>query len=168
MRILIIVRLFRVQNINRHETDIKQIIMPFKKNNQHGKRFSKTYRPRITGRRPSIYKQVAKQVDKEMKLYLSRDDYSKIQQWVIERKVSELIEMLDEPRIPAFLTILIKSVLSDIKSGKTENLDKIYDRIFGRSTISIVPNIDLSHPIKFEKLTDDEFNTLIDIIQKIR
>jgi hypothetical protein len=141
--------------------------MPFKKNNQYGKRFSKTYRPKVTGRRPSIYKQVAKQIDKEMNLSLSREDFIKIQQWVIERKVSELIEMLDNPRLPAFLVIIIRSILSDIKYGKTDNLDMIYSRIFSKSTIEVSSkNISLPE-LKFGELSDNDLKTLVEIIQKI-
>lgn len=142
----------------------------FKQGNTKGNRFSSTNQPKKNGRKPALYTQLLKMVGKKVTLDLSREDFNKINQWVLERNKAELQAIMLNPDTPAFMLSLISAIVSDIKNGKNAAVEAIFDRVYGRArqTTDITTNgkeigaqsVDLS------SLSDQELAVIGEILKK--
>ena len=102
--------------------------MKFKEGNKYGSKFSTTNQPDSRGRKPRLYAQVKKEFKKELKTDLSKEDFLKLQFWILEQTVAELKKIRNNPATPIFLIVLINSILSDIDNGNLETVEKMFDR----------------------------------------
>ena len=144
----------------------------FKPGNKAGRQFTSTHQPRKAGRKPGLFKQLANIVDKELHLELSKEDYIKLQRWILERNKAELIKINQNPETPMFISVLITAILADLESGKYDTIDKTFDRIFGRSVqpLQVDQVIKNEHRmfdfIKVENLENEDLEKIGEILKK--
>lgn len=144
----------------------------FKPGNKAGRQFTSTHQPRKAGRKRGLFKQLANIVDKELHLELSKEDYIKLQRWILERNKAELLKINQNPETPMFISVLITAILADLESGKYDTIDKTFDRIFGRSvqTLQIDQVIKDEHQtydfIKVENLDEKDLEKIGEILKK--
>lgn len=146
--------------------------MGFKPGNQHGKRFSSTYQPKKNGRKPALFNLLTVLVDKEAKIELSKEDFIRLQLWLIEQPKGDLITILKHPETPVFISVIISAILTDIKNGKNTTIENILGRSFGKSNkinLQVEPEPEperTTNDIDLKALSDDELKTLGKIIKQ--
>lgn len=144
--------------------------MPFKKGNKYGKVFTSTNQPKKTGRKPSVYKQVAAILGEKFKIELSKEDFFKIQQWLLEMPMMKLKDIIKDPETPSFIAVHISAIMSDAKNGKTDSVERIYDRLYGRASqpIDIDGDINVKKDYDVTAYTDDELEMMAQMIEKAK
>lgn len=138
----------------------------FKKGNQVGVQFTSTYQPKNPGRKPALYKQLVAMVGYKFKCELSREDFMKIQAWMLERTLAELKAIGQDPASPAWIVTMVSAMMNDVKEGKQDAIDKIYDRLWGKSVQPIAAQMEVEKTISLENVSDDELELLGDIIHR--
>ena len=150
----------------------------FQKGNTTGKehRFSSTNQPKKNGRKPALYNQLRKITGKQFKTDLSKEDYFKIIQYLMERTPTELKSILANAKeedgvTPVWVLNIISAINSDIRYGRTTTIDSIFDRIFGKATQKIDGdvNANLSGAIApdLSSLSTDELLQYNELLEKI-
>lgn len=126
----------------------------FQKGNKHGKRFSSDNQPPNRGRKPSLYKQLEGIIGREISVEFSKEDYTKIAQWLLERTKSQLEEIATDSSIPVFVISMVSALVMDIRRGNTYTVDRIIDRAFGKATQPM--DVTLKEQITFIIEQDDD------------
>lgn len=100
-------------------------------NLKKGKPFTKTYRPKNVGRRKDYLKEF---IDKNR---LSLNDLKIILENIIaDHSFSDLETILAEGQktLPAFVASYIKAMITDLKKGHVDTVEKIADRVYGKAS----------------------------------
>lgn len=146
----------------------------FKKGNTIGKeyRFSSENQPKKNGRKPALYNQLRKLTGKHVKQELSKEDYYKIIQYLLERTPAELKLIIenakqDDGTTPVWVLSIISAIQSDLRYGRTRTIDSIFDRLFGKATQPVESdvNANVTNTMDLSNLTTDElieYNKLLD------
>ena len=71
----------------------------FEKGNTVGNRFDSDNQPKKNGRKPALYNQLKKLTGKQVKHELSKEDYFKIIQYLMERTPAELKTIMQSKRM---------------------------------------------------------------------
>lgn len=143
----------------------------FQPGNTLGKRFSTTNQPKITGRKPTLYKQLFKATSKRVEIELSKEDYYNILRYLMERTPSELKIIAKHEKTPAWISNIISSIFTDIKTGRLTTINNLFDRLFGKATQIIEAEIDgnvTNLGPDLSVLTTEELLKYNELLEKIR
>jgi hypothetical protein len=145
----------------------------FQPGNVVGVRFSATRQPKKTGRKPTLYKQLFKTTSKRVEVEMSKEDYYKILSYLIERTPGELKVIAKSEQTPLWISNIISAIFKDVKAGRINTLNIIFDRLFGKPTQIIEGEIEstVNHNIEVDVsiLTTEEllqYNVLLDKIRE--
>jgi len=126
-------------------------------NLEKGKRFSKTYKPANTGRRRDYLKEF---IDDNK---VSLNDLKAILENVLgDHSFADLEKILarGQKTLPAFVAAYIKGMITDLKKGRTDTVDKMWDRIHGKANqTSVLEVYDISDDAK--KRMSSIFNSML-------
>jgi hypothetical protein len=113
---------------------VKQTKAEKMKGNTRGVKFSATNQPKNPGRKPSRMTEFIKAFDMESPARaISQEDAMKLMTHILFCNRSQLETMIKNSDLPIFLLCLIKGILSDTTNGRTETVERLFDRLFGRS-----------------------------------
>jgi hypothetical protein len=99
-------------------------------NLEKGKRFSKTYKPANTGRRKDYLKEFADGSSR-----ISQNDLKIIyENLIMDNSFGDLEKILarGQKTLPANIAGYIKGLVSDLKKGRIDVLERLHDRIYGK------------------------------------
>jgi len=115
-------------------------------NLEKGKRFSKTYKPKNTGRRKDYLKEF---VDANR---LSLNDLKAILESILlDHSFGDLEKIFarGQKTLPAGIAAYIKGLTTEIKKGRVDVLNSMLDRIYGKATqTNVVEVYDISDEAK--------------------
>jgi hypothetical protein len=133
------------------ENDAKTTGNRFAPGNKLGKTFSSTRQPAKNGRKPSKLKKYIKDNDVSIS-----DVKLVIKNIILTKTKPELDELCKDETQLMLVRVLVKSFLSDFKSGSIYNLNSLLDRIYGEAeqNININSYDNLSHEEKIAKLKE--------------
>lgn len=97
-------------------------------------RFSSTNPPKNPGRKPSLYNHIKKLLGTEAKAELSKEDYFKLIQFLLEQPLDNLKKLADSKNTPIWIVGVVRSVVKDANAGRTTTLDSLFDRLFGKAS----------------------------------
>ncbi len=112
--------------------------MTFPKGHNYGNRFSHNNQPQNSGRKPSrlkILQAIFNSLDENERL--SKEDILKLLEYIIICNKAQLETIARNPDLPMIIVNQIKAIVTDLASGKTDTVDKIFDRLYGKATISL-------------------------------
>ena len=147
--------------------------MPFPPNYKPPHQFSSTNQPKKNGRKPALYKQLTKMMGvHKISIDLSKEDFSRLQQWILERNKIELERIAKDPNTPIFLVNMVTAIVQDIKGGSYGTIERTYERIFGKPKITAdiesggKPLNQHTHQLDLSNLADEDLAVLGKIIMK--
>lgn len=143
--------------------------MSFQPGNKTGRQFTSTNQPKNTGRKPGLFKKLASIANKELYIQLSREDFTRLQRWILEQTKADLLTLKRNPETPLFIIVLITAILSDVEDGKFDTIQRTFDRVFGRSIqpIQIENDIEEDHRFyDFVKLDDESLEQIGEILNR--
>jgi hypothetical protein len=131
---------------------------------KHGKRNNKRYNPKslqnlkpfekgedprrnMRGAPKSNLSQLEELIGVKFDIALTKNDKYKIIESLLETPLSDLKHIAESQSAPVFIVNIAMAVLSDTKSGKTNTLDSLLDRFFGRARQENVFIGDKENPI---------------------
>lgn len=96
------------------------------------------------GRKKSQLTKLGELVSLEFQIKLDREDKYKIIEKLLESTPTELSQLAKDRSQPAFMVMLAKAILRDIKNGSMNSMDFILSRIYGKpkttNAIELPPN----------------------------
>ena len=144
----------------------------FQPGNKYGvnSRFSKDRQPKKKGRKPSLYKQI-----KFSNEDLSKEEYANLMLTLMECSISQLDKIKadcykSQSKIPIWVASLITAIKADIKKGRINNFQWVFDHAFGKPG-SVTVNAQINQVnnngviFNFSALSNEEleqFRALID------
>jgi hypothetical protein len=94
--------------------------------------FDSTHQPEKNGRKPSALNAFIRDSG------ISIDDVRRVMKNVIfEKNQDELQALLTDKAQPMLIRLLVKAFLTDFSNGRLDNIEKLLDRIYGKSTQSV-------------------------------
>ena len=123
-----------------------------------------------------MFKQIRKLTGKNAETQLSREDFNKIQQWILEQG-TETVEKLvkDEmgkpnKQTPLWVLNIVSAINFDIRYGRTSTLDKILERLYGKPVQPIESDIsaEINGGNNLSALTTEELLQYNELLEKIR
>ncbi|HRZ96156.1 MAG TPA: hypothetical protein P5084_01260, partial [Paludibacter sp.] len=138
----------------------------FQPGNKAGRQFTSTNQPTKAGRKKALYKQLAIIVNKEVSLQFSKEDFIRLQHWLLEQTKAQLFEIYQNEEMPMFILMLIRAILEDVKNGSILT----FDRVIGKTAIplqvdQIIENNYVHYD--FKNLSDDDFSKFEEIMEKV-
>lgn len=112
----------------------------FKPGNKTGNRFTSSSQPKNAGRKPTLYKQVARKA-KEVGEEMGRKEFYDIMLYLVTLTVSELKELANNPNVPVWVIGVISALFGDLQSGNLRTLNSILDRCYGRPGINVFEKV---------------------------
>lgn len=98
----------------------------------------------VTGTtRPEIMKLMQK-LNINLDVQLTRTDTQNFLATILTCNEKQLKALIDNPRIPIGIKIVIKRLLDDAKVGDMQALEKVWDRVFGKSALQVEPTNQVS------------------------
>ncbi len=151
----------------------------FEKGNKYGNRFSSTNQPKKNGRKPKLYKQLKEMVGKQVGYELEKEDFENIIRCIIEtdlETLEKLVKVKDKtgkdvlnPKAPIWLVNIITAMNTDVRYGRTDTLEMVFDRVFGKAVQTVQGEINTSERSKLEEMTDEELEAeLAQIEEKLK
>lgn len=113
--------------------------MAAKKGNNTGRQFSKTIQPgKRVGRKSSLMEAFihAMKLD-DQDQDLSKEDATKLLRYILLCNKAQLEAVARNTDLPIAVLGQIKAIVSDMAAGRTDAIDKIWDKIFGKTTTPI-------------------------------
>lgn len=101
---------------------------------KYGNKFSSTNQPQNRGRKPSLYNHIKKLLGTEAKAELSKEDYFKLIQFLLEQPLDNLKKLADSKNTPIWIVGVVRAVVKDANAGRTNTLDSLFDRLFGKAS----------------------------------
>jgi len=102
--------------------------------NSRGKKFTKENQPTIRGRKLSRINEFKRSFDMDNpEREISHEDATKLMTHILFCNRSQLEAMCKNADLPIFLLCLIKGILTDTANGQTNTVERLFDRLFGRS-----------------------------------
>lgn len=102
------------------------------KNLEKRVKFTKENQPKNRGRKPSRFKSIMKQLDREGEK-LSVEDLNNIIKVLLTMSVKDIEKLAKDKKTPTSMLIIASSIAGDIESRQIVNLDKLLDRVFGKA-----------------------------------
>lgn len=94
--------------------------------------FTSRNQPKNSGRKPSRFKQIISELN-ELGEPLSLEDFRKLTLLLLSVDKDTLEKLAGEKGTPVAVSIIAASITGDIENKQTVNLDRLMDRVFGRS-----------------------------------
>ena len=116
----------------------------FEKGNKIGNRFSSENQPANTGRKPKLYTTIKKMIGTDFGHELTESDYKDIMQGILEMPVDKMQALVrskekdasgrykPNPDTPVWVQLLISHINNSIRNGKSDALDFVLNRVFGK------------------------------------
>jgi len=104
------------------------------KGNKKGNRFSKSNQPKHPGRKPNRMNDLVKafQMDDDTRA-ISKEDSYRLLTHLLSCSKSQLEAMARNPDLPIAILTQIKAIITDLADGSTSTVDRLFDRLYGRS-----------------------------------
>jgi hypothetical protein len=104
------------------------------KGNKRGVKFTAGNQPENRGRKPSRMKGLiqAFQMDDETRA-ISKEDSYRLLTHLLSCSKSQLEAMARNPDLPIAILTQIKAIITDLAGGSTSTVDRLFDRLYGRS-----------------------------------
>jgi len=115
-------------------------------NEQNLKKFTSTYQPKNNGRKPSKLKKYIKENN------LGIDDIRLMMKEVLAMDEVKLREKVQNKKEPMMIRLFIRAYLDDFKRGTLNNIEKMIDRIYGKSD----QNINMQASVDVTQITPEE------------
>lgn len=143
----------------------------FQRGNSVGKVFTQSRQPQKRGRKPALYKQLLKKNAKIGEIELSKEDYHRVLHFLIERTPGELEKLAKDYNTPVWVSNIISALFSDVKAGRITTLNMVFDRLFGKATLSIdgevETNVHNTINVDFSILTTEELLNYDHLLDKL-
>lgn len=138
----------------------------FIKGNKEGNRF-KT-RPPNSGQKPSRFKLINEEISKHGGEPLSKEDLSKSIVAMLSLNKDELKKIAMDSETPMMVVIIANAIVGDIESKQLSNVERLLDRVFGKSTqpIESEVNATISNGVNLDNLTLEELKQYHALIEK--
>lgn len=153
--------------------------MAFQKGNKYGNRFSCSNQPKKRGKRTNVFAQLRKDVEKSLGCKINEIDINSILAFAAmgtaamhESYIVGEDGKSANPETPMILMNLIRAIQVQTKMGRTDTLERIIDRLFGKVAQPIEGDIkaEVSNgPVDLSMLSTEElmqYNQLLDKISK--
>lgn len=105
----------------------------FIKGNQEGVKFTSTRQPKNAGRKPSRFKKILESLD-GVGQTISQEDYERITKTLLTMTGEELSKIAQDKSTPIAIVLVANAISGDLNNQRMDNLEKLLDRIFGKST----------------------------------
>jgi len=104
------------------------------KGNKHGRQFSASCQPKNKRGSSSRFSQMIKafQMDDESRT-ITKDDSYRLMTHLLMASKSQLEAMARNPDLPIAILTQIKAIITDLADGNTSTVDRLFDRLYGRS-----------------------------------
>lgn len=100
------------------------------------KQFSSTKQPKNSGRKPSRFKQILEGLSCIGET-LSLEDYKNITATMLTLTKDELGKLANDKDTPMAVLLIASAIQGDATNMRMDNLDKLLDRLFGKSTNNV-------------------------------
>ena len=146
----------------------------FEKGNTYGNRFATDNQPKKNGRKPKLYKYLKEQLGKKVGYELEEGDFQDIMRALLEMTPAELEKLVkradgsQNKQTPAWILMLVSQINMCIRYGRTDALELILDRVFGRATQKVENEV-TAHVVDLSGLSTEEllqYNALLEKIKK--
>ena len=74
--------------------------------------------------------------EQELEVSFTKEEFYKCYQYLIELTGEELKKIVNNPMTPIWMVSLSSAIVSDVKSGSSATVEKMFDRLFGRAAQS--------------------------------
>lgn len=99
-----------------------------------GNRFSSTNQPENRGRKPSLYKHIKTLIGTDAEVELSREDFFKLIQFLLEQPADNLKKIAESRNTPIWIIGMIQAIIKDTRDGRTNTINSLFDRLFGKAS----------------------------------
>lgn len=96
-------------------------------------RFKKGTSGNPKGRPKKIETVIKELFSKEYNFQLSKSQISEIMIGVLSKTRSELVEMANNDQLPFWISLIAKKAQEDYKKGSIDIIEKMFDRVYGKS-----------------------------------
>lgn len=117
----------------------------FATGNTAGVQFSSENQPANRGRKPSRFKQIFEDLEDITGEAMSLEDYRKLTKYLLSLTFKELREIKDKDTSPVVVVLIATAIAGDIKHKQVTNIDKLLDRVFGKTIQTITPKDETVH-----------------------
>lgn len=148
----------------------------FEKGNKLGNRFSSTNQPKNRGRKPKLYKQLKELIGKQVGYELEEKDFHDVIRFLMESDLATLeraIKVKDakgnnvlNPKLPMWVANVITAMNTDVRYGRTNTLEMLFDRIFGKAVQPLQGDIVTGGRQPTDDMTDEELEAEIAAIEE--
>lgn len=113
------------------------------KNLEKGSRFTSQNQPKNAGRKPSRFKEIIGELD-ELGESLSLEDFNKVVKSLLILNKDQLVDLAKKEDTPIAVVIIASAIAGDIENKQLGNLDRLLDRVYGKSTQKIESDINMN------------------------
>ena len=100
-----------------------------------GKKFSQDYQP--DRRKLSLFRMLANIIgEQELDVSFTKEDFYKCYQYIIELNEEQILQVIEDPQTPIWMVSVAKAIVVDAKTGSSQTIEKMFDRLFGRAAQS--------------------------------
>ena len=149
----------------------------FEKGNTLGNRFSSTNQPKKNGRKPKMYKQLKAMIGKAVGYTLEQEDYYNIIRFLMEQDLETLegfIKTKDpktgkdilNPKVPIWVINIVTAINTDVRYGRTNTVEMLFDRVFGRAVQPVQGDIITKGKQPTDEMTDEELEAEIKSLEE--
>lgn len=111
-----------------------------------------------TGRKKSIAKQFMKELGVELDIIISREDSLKIMQAIMSCNLSQLADIENNENCPVSILTFISSIRADIKHGRTQTLEMLWDKVYGKNVQSVMVTTNTDLPLnEGQRITREQY-----------
>lgn len=150
--------------------------MPFEKGHKYGNRFSSTNQPKKRGGKTNVFVQLRKEVEKDLGCKISEIDINNICAMALFGNAEMHQAYLTgqdgkaNQATPMVLMNLIRAIQIQTKNGRTDTVEKIIERLFGKvaQPIEADVNAQVTNTVDLSVLTTDELIQYNALLEKIK
>lgn len=95
--------------------------------------FSSTNQPKNSGRKPSRFKRLLKELEGVGET-ISVEDYGRITKTLLTLNAEELQGVAQDKSTPIAVIMIANAISGDLNNQRIDNLEKLLDRVFGKSS----------------------------------
>lgn len=114
----------------------------FTQGNKSGNRFTSENQPSNNGRKPSRFKEIINELD-ELGESLSLEDFNKVVKSLLTLNKDHLVKIAQDEKTPIAIVIIASAIAGDIENKQLGNLDRLLDRVYGKSTQKIESDVNI-------------------------
>lgn len=151
--------------------------MAFEKGNKYGNRFSSSNQPKKRGGKTNVFAQLRKEVEKDLGCKISEIDINNICAMALFGNAEMHQAYLTgedgktpNQATPMVLMNLIRAIQIQTKTGRTDAIEKIIERLYGKVTQPIEGEINaqVTNTVDLSVLTTDELIQYNALLEKIK